>query len=149
MNKTDTYEYETDTHVYALDINKDLKRFEKLVLAWTHRASRMVSPTYNQGKHNLNISFGNLGLTFEDIKQEMNIVVWSCFKKYNNLVLESKVPNSKAYYIAMVDTNLKHAAIRIYEKSNTIKSGKNIKYVNGSKADRLFYGQSSEWNVSI
>lgn len=140
MNKPDTYEY-------AKDINSDLKHFEKLIYSWTYRTARMVCPNYSP-ERNTQLSFGPMGLTIEDIKQEMTIVVWLMFNKFNEIKKRNEFELvSNAYYVGMLDTALRDKSSSLYRQSSRIKRGKNFRQVNEAQTDNIFYGTNLDWNA--
>lgn len=146
MKNTNTDKYADDTHEYGKDINADLKHFEKLIYAWTYRAVRMLNPNYFETDNGTVLSFGPLGSTFDDIKQEMTISAWTAFNIFNNKKLKTSFENPASFYIALLNKELKQKAFLILRQSRTERAGKKIQFLTGPQADNIFYGVNVDWS---
>lgn len=124
--------------------DEDLKQFQGFVNKISHQTARKLNNLGYRGPKDKDVSLNILGITLEDIKQEMLLQVFLAITAYNEFRAKNPktIDDEQAAFGAFVWKFLENRSVLFIRDMWRDKHGQEFKHVSGPAAELFFAGGS-------
>lgn len=134
-----------DFDVFAQNANLELVRFKSQITNASYRLAKAFNKGFRGARNDSSMALNHVGVTFEDIEQEMRLTVFLAIDNYNlwKKEVQSRNPSHDLQigtWINFVKTCLDRKGLHLLRESGSKKRGQQFNHLSGPDSDNLFYG---------